>query len=82
MLNWTIFNNYFSWIKIRSLGIQNDPKENIVSHYKELNLQAIKSSQELYPQVRGKVTNKPIVLSTIDIKDNILNLAMVETKFK
>ena len=36
----------------------------------------------MYPQVKGRVRHKPIVLSTIDVKDNTFNLAIVEPKFK
>ena len=45
-------------------------------------LQSLKSFQELYPQIKGKVKNKTIFLSTIDVKDNTFNLAVVEPKFK
>ena len=36
----------------------------------------------MHPQVKGKFKNKPIVLSTIDVKDNAFNLVVVEPKFK
>jgi hypothetical protein len=49
---------------------------NIVSHYKEFKLQSIKSRKELYPQVRGKSKNQPIVLSTIDDKEKTFNLVV------
>lgn len=61
---------------------QEDHKENIVSHYKEKNLNTFKSSHDLYPRVRGKDIRNPIMVYSIDVKDNTFNLVVVEPKFK
>ena len=36
----------------------------------------------MYPQVRGKVNNNPIMLSTIDVRNTSFNLVVMEARFK
>lgn len=47
-----------------------------------MKLQTNKANQKIYPQIRGKVLNKPIILSIVDQNNNTFNLAVLKPKFK
>ena len=42
-----------------------------------MRLQTKKSIEEKFPEVKGKVKNKPIVLSTLNYDENVFNLVVL-----
>lgn len=58
-------------------GIQTKSSTNIASQYNNMRLQTKKSIEEKFPEVKGKVKNKPIVLSTLNYDENVFNLVVL-----
>ena len=57
-------------------------KSRIISHYKELKLQAYESSKNLRYQYRKEVKSRPTMLSYLNAKDNTFSLTILEPKAK